>query len=203
MNGAVMKNKLAVTFCFLFLISFIICNFLEDGLLDKEIHASMNGETFCLSNEENKNFFRKPLKVKTVYSYNDVGDKIIYKNKKDYIINYQLGLIKRAQNSRIPNYAYHKVNYLENNKFEFVSEPRNPELNVKYQIHVDYIYIPDANETREIQNDSKYLSQKNINKILNDKHINIALIEDSISCGAQTTAQYYFDNQISNTFLDI
>lgn len=161
----------------------------------------MNGEIFCLSNEENKNFLRKPLEVKTVYPYNDVGDKIIYKNKKDYIINYQLGFIKRTQNSRIPNYANHKVNYLDNNKFEFVSEPRNPELNVKYQIHVDYTYIPDANEIREIPNDSKYLSQKNINKILNDKHINIALIGDSISCGAQTTPQYYFNDQISNTFL--
>lgn len=199
-----MRNKLVVIFCFLFfLISFIICNFLESGLLDKEIYASMNGETFCLYNEETKKFFRKPIEVKTVYSYNDVGDKIFYKNKKDYIINYQSGLIKRAKNSKIPNYANHKVNYLGNNKFEFVSEPRNPELNVKYQIHVDYTYIPDVNEIKGIPNDSKYLSRKNINKILNDKHINIALIGDSISCGAQTTAQYYYNDQISNTFLDI
>ena len=47
-------------------------------------------------------------------------------------------MIKRAPDSRIPDYANHKVNYLENYKFEFISEPRNPELNVKYQIHVDY-----------------------------------------------------------------
>lgn len=189
-----MTKELVVAFCFLFLISFIICNFVGNELLHKEIHASMNGETFCLFNEENKEFFRKPIEVKTVYSYNDVGDKIIYKNKKDYIINYQLGLIKRAPDSRIPDYANHKVNYLENYKFEFISEPRNPELNVKYQIHVDYTYTPDANETREIKNDSKYLSKKNINKILNDKHIHIALIGDRISCGAQTTAQYYFND---------
>lgn len=103
-------------------------------------------------------------------------------------------MIKRAPDSRIPDYANHKVNYLENYKFEFISEPRNPELNVKYQIHVDYTYTPDANETREIKNDSKYLSKKNINKILNDKYIHIALIGDRISCGAQTTAQYYFND---------
>lgn len=82
-----MTKELVVALCFLFLISFIICNFVGNELLHKDIHVSMNGEKFCLFNEENKEFFRKPIEVKTVYSYNDIGDKIIYKNKSSSFAN--------------------------------------------------------------------------------------------------------------------
>lgn len=162
--------------------------------------SMIDGETFCLSDNETKHFYRTPLEVKRVYSYDEKGNAIVYIENRDYIIDYKNGTIRRTESSLIPNFRNHKVIYETDKKFKFNSEPRNPELNVFYQIHVDYTYKPKIEEYKHIDDKSSFLSKSTRDLILNGANIRIALVGDSISCGAQTSAQFFYGDSISNTF---
>lgn len=157
---------------------------------------AMIGETFCLSGTSGKYFYQLPSKITEVYGYDSNGCKVIY-NESDYVVDYDIGIIRRTEQSHIPDYQNHKVNQNNDGKFDFVSEPRNPELNVLYQVHVNYTYRAKENH---IENKSYYLSKKTISKLEKNKSIKIAVVGDSISCGAQTTGQYFWDDRVTDTF---
>lgn len=195
------KNLLTVVIIIIF-ISFIVLynkifkNNETSGITQKK----MEGETFCLYDQQEKVFFIKPKEVVSVYGYNEDGKLIIYNQNLDYIVDYDKGSIKRTYNSRIPNYREHKVYYENNGKFIFNSNPRNPELNIKYQIHVDYLYDIQPEEKENIADESYLISDNLKDKILNKKGINISVIGDSIAAGAQTTSQYYYGDGIKDSF---
>lgn len=149
------------------------------GQTNDVYHEEMIGETFCLSGTSDKYFYQLPIKITEVYGYDSNGRKVIY-NENDYVVDYNIGTIRRTEQSHIPDYQNHKVIKNDDGKFDFVSEPRNPELNVLYQIHVSYTY-----EIKEkiIENNSNYLSDKTISKLDKNKTIKIAVVGDSISGG--------------------
>lgn len=174
-------------------------NFFNNKVLEIT-QKKMEGETFCLYDEKEKLFFIKPKEVTCVYGYNKDGNIIIYSENLDYIVDYDKGTIKRTYNSNIPNYKKHKVYYEKNGKFIFNSIPRNPELNINYQIHVDYLYNIKLEEKENITNKSYLINSTLKRKILNRKNINISVIGDSIAAGAQTTSQYYYGDGIKDSF---
>lgn len=158
----------------------------------------INGESFSLTGIEEKTFLFSPLKVTRVYGYNSNGKIISYTEGVDYKIDYRKGTIRRLNNSQIPDYKLHTVAYNKNNKFLFSNESiRNPELNIYYQIYVDYIYFL----KNEHIPSSTFLSDTIHQKLLSGKPIKISLIGDSIAAGAQTTAEYYEGDQTQCTFL--
>lgn len=125
----------------------------------------MVGETFCLTGTEEKHFYETPDSITSVYSYDADGNKIYYQEGKDYSVDWKDGSISRTENSSIPDYSGHKVGYSSDGKFEFQSDPRNPELNVLYQIHVDYSYKVSNDDIVAIPDDSSFLSEKTRQKI--------------------------------------
>lgn len=157
---------------------------------------AMIGETFCLSGTSVKYFYQLPSKITEVYGYDSNGCKVIY-NESDYVVDYDIGTIRRTEQSHIPDYQNHKVTRNNDGKFDFVSESRNLELNVLYQIHVSYTYQTKENK---IENESDYLNDKTISKLDKNQTIKIAVVGDSISGGAQTTSQYFWDNRVTDAF---
>jgi len=162
----------------------------------------MLGETFCLSGSDEKRFYRIPQKIYSVYGYDAAGNKIDYFEGKDYEVDYKNGTIHRSYHSSIPDYSNHKVVYNGNGKFEFNTDPRNPELNVMYQIHVNYSYSLTVEETKRTITPSSYLSESTRQKLKRGDDISIALAGDSIAGGAQTTGQYFHDDRIADTFFE-
>ncbi len=157
------------------------------------------GEVFCLVGTEPKPFLFDVIDVNRVYGYNEHGLLIEYSNEEDYLVDYDSGTISRTINSKIPDYSRHKVVYNENHLFTFTAEPeRNPELNVQYEVFVDYLGKYDDDH---VCPQSSYLSESVMEKLNAGEKVKIALVGDSISAAAQTTSQYYYNDQISNSFI--
>ena len=156
------------------------------------------GETFALVDELPNRFLHKPEKINHVYRVNDEGSIIEYIEGIDYTIDFERGTIRRTENSAIPNYKDHHVKY-SSGKFKYISDKENynPESNRSYQILVDYSYYVSENELNSISNQSKYLSERLRNKILNGENIDIALYGDSIGAGADTNGQGVFLNYLA------
>lgn len=174
------KRKTSTLMFFMFAIGMavIVCLLLEK-ICQCGTNRIMEGETFCLSGTEEKFFYAIPTDIKEVFSYDLIGNKIYY-DSDDYIVDYNLGTIRRTINSSIPDYSDHKVVVNKQGKFEFLPEPRNPELNNAYQIHVTYSYI---GSDKLIDDKSKYLSAELKAKLAEGKDIRIVVAGDSIAGG--------------------
>lgn len=156
----------------------------------------VSSETFALSSNQGKKFMFNPLILHRVYGYSSNGDIIQYKDGYDYKINFFNGTIERTSNSRIPDYSNHIVTYNSDGSFSFCSDPRNPELNIEYQIYVDYITI--LSPFRSIN--KKEGIDSTVNKLTEGKPVRILLCGDSISSGAQTSGLYYHNDHYKTTF---
>ncbi len=157
----------------------------------------ITGETFALKGIEEKQFYYIPLVVQRVYQYNSSGEVIEYIENVDYVLDYEKGTICRTNNSRIPDYNKHVVKYNNDGKFSFVSDPRNPELNIEYQIMTDYI----TSLPQPVKVYPKEGLNKTIQILKNGDNIRVILCGDSIASGAHTTGSYYFGDHIRTTFL--
>ena len=135
----------------------------------------------------------KPRKIQRVYQYEkDDRALVIYEIGTDYVI--ENDKIRRTENSRIPDYDNHKVQYSGDGTFAFSSDPRNPELNIEYQILVDYTMV-----IKPFTVKPKGQLQI-VEELKNGEDIRIFLCGDSISAGTQTTGLYYFGDHIATTF---
>lgn len=64
----------------------------------QESHISkMIGESFCLTDEENKSFYRLPKRINKVYGYDKSGKEIVFKENIDYMVDYKKGTISRTK----------------------------------------------------------------------------------------------------------
>lgn len=156
----------------------------------------VKSETFALTGVEEKFFFYHPVKIDKVYQYDITGRIVEYEEGRDYLVNYMQGTIRRTEGSRIPNYEAHTVIYNNDGSFSFSSEPRNPELNIEYQVLVDYSTF--LKPWRTVT--PKEGLENTVNKLKNGEDIKILLCGDSIAAGAQTTGLYYFDDHKLTTF---
>lgn len=157
----------------------------------------IKSETFALTGTEGKFFLYHPIRIERVYQYDNAGRIVEYEAGRDYIIDYKRGTICRTEDSRIPNYDEHTVIYNDDGSFSFSAQPRNPELNIEYQVLVDYITL--LKPWRSVA--SKEGLKNTVNKLKRGENIKIILCGDSIAAGAQTTGLYYFNNHMQTTFL--
>lgn len=177
-----MKRRILVSAIILaFLITLFIC-------LGNLSGQNITGETFALGGTAPKSFMYKPVMVYKVYQYRKNGEIIEYKNGKDYYIDYFNGTIVRTTGSCIPDYSAHKVVYNSNGQFSFSTDPRNPELNIEYQVMVDYVTV--MSPLRKVKRRKGI--EKTIKKLENGENIKIGLCGDSIAAGAQTTGTILF-----------
>lgn len=159
----------------------------------------IESETFALSDYQPKLFLYRPLKIQRVYQYSKSGEIIEYKSGKDYEVNYINGTIRRTENSSIPDYTEHTVLYDKDGNFSFSSEPRNPELNIEYQVLVDYTTF--FSPLRSVS--PRKGLEKTILKLKSGEDVKILLCGDSIAAGAQTTGLYYYDDHMKTTFFGL
>lgn len=156
----------------------------------------IKSETFALTGSEEKSFFYHPVKIERVYQYDITGQIVEYEEGRDYFVNYIRGTIRRTEDSRIPNYEEHTVIYNNDGSFSFSSEPRNPELNIEYQVLVDYNTF--LKPWRKVT--PKKGLEDTVNKLKSGEDIKMLLCGDSIAAGAQTTGLYYFGDHKLTTF---
>lgn len=155
------------------------------------------GETFALSEVNTKSFLYQPIRIVRVYRYDETGQIIEYESDKDYEVDYINGTICRTKESGIPDYTDHNVVYNEDGTFSFSSIPRNPELNIEYQILVDYTTVLFPWQVVK----PKSGVDRTVAKLKSGEDVKVLLCGDSIAAGAQTTGLYYFDDHVQSTFL--
>lgn len=143
----------------------------------------ISGESFVFYGTKEKDFHYKCERIKSVYSYDENGNRIVYKEA-DYL--FSNNSLSRTESSSIPDFKNYSVNFNEDTKFTFISEPRNPPLIINYTVYVDYVtYV----------NDFLFDDNKNVCKDNNyDEEINVLVCGDSIAAGAQTISQFYKGN---------
>ncbi len=155
------------------------------------------GETFVLSGVNTKFFLYQPIRIIRVYRYDEIGQIIEYESDRDYKVDYINGTICRTKESSIPDYTDHNVVYNYDGTFSFSLEPRNPELNIEYQLLVDYTTVLFPLQIVK----PKSGVDKTVRKLELGEDVKVLLCGDSIAAGAQTTGLYYFDDHFQSMFL--
>ena len=184
------------------IILILIITYFNSGCTKKNnnlFEKAIIGESFALKGEEDKQFFKKLTQITSVYGYAN-SKKIYFTEGVDYLIDYEAGSIKRTKLSAIPNYNDHKVIRDGNNKFDFASNPRNPEENIKYQVFVDYKYL---SENYTIHQKNYYLSKSSTTKLNTKQPYKICVIGTSITNAAHTISEYYFNGSKSSAFWSV
>lgn len=171
------------------ILSLILCAILY-GCKDNDRQQSypycIKGETITLTATEWNSLWKRDVSNILLYGIEPNGNKVIYKQGVDYELN--VNRIRRTPNSRIVDFAQHKVVYDENGKFKWLAEPnRNPELTLPYQVYADYSY----SETPVIIQNSNKASPKLRAKINQRKPLKLVVIGTSISFGSHTFEQYH------------
>ena len=162
------------------------CSNVDKELISKTENR-INGETITLSGFEENNLLKKNISNLKLYSFDNGKNKVYYKENLDYVV---VGnRIKRIKDSKIPDFAFHKVVLNDDLSFTFAASPRNPELTIEYQVFCDYDYTD--MESLQGYYKSSFLSSEIKDRLKNKKAIKIAVIGTSISAGAHTWAQYY------------
>jgi len=174
--------------CFILIIIFLsaACS-ISETIQIKQPENKISGETITLSGFAENSLLKSNISNLKVYSFNKEKNKVYYKENIDYVT--AGNRIKRIKDSKIPNFALHKVVLNDDLRFTFSASPRNPELTIEYQVFCDYGYT-DA-ESLEGHYKNSFLSPEIKEKLKDKKVIKIAVIGTSISAGAHTFAQYY------------
>jgi len=146
---------------------------------------SVYGESAVLAKEiPTKLLFDKIIPGSVVVRNNYDAKKsknIIYKEGKDYIIDYKNGTITRTKKSRIPDYSKHSLYKVKNFDYTKVKSYSNQ----PFLIWIDYKSENNTDISKPI------VYQKNIKKTLDKlesgKPVKIIVFGDSISCGGEVT----------------
>jgi lysophospholipase L1-like esterase len=121
---------------------------------------------------------RNPVvKVLDVYGFDDKGQKIAYVEGKDWVVSN--GGISRSSASRIPDFANYTYAASDSGRFEFVESPRNPPLIIAYDVYVDYLSSAPDEAIQPVGASKPYRR--------------VLCLGDSITAGADTISQYYFN----------
>lgn len=180
-----MKNfKVVILTCLLF-----SCN--TDKNENNDIkNGNIIGETLVLTDMTENYFIKKDISDLKIYSIDSLRKKYFWKENIDYIV--ENNKIRRTSNSNIPNYSEHNVIYNNNKSFTFSAAPRNPPLNIPFQIYADYKFLDF--ESIKGKYDQNYLSATLKDKLKNKEHIKIGVIGTSITAGAHTLEQFYHNS---------
>lgn len=181
-----MKNNYRVFIC-LFSCLFFCCN--SDKFENQDVkNGSIIGETFVLTDLSQNQLVKKKISDLKIYSIDNARNKHFWKKNIDYIV--EDNRIKRTADSNIPNFSKHKVVYNNSDStFTFTSSPRNPSLNIPYQLYADYKFSDF--ELIRGKYDRGYLSTTLKDKIKKKEQIKIGVIGTSITAGAHTLEQFY------------
>jgi len=163
----------------------------------------IEGESFVLSSNIKSNFLYtslipKSLKVYSTYSKNDSNFKL-YKEKLDYIVDYNNGTITRTKNSSIPDYSNHifySLNDFDQNNFTNFS-------NDSFFIYADYSTF--NSNIISVKNKNFNLLKNFKNKLLSGDSIQVISYGNSITAGAGATSneyrfQYRWLKYLKNTY---
>ena len=74
-----LKKKVVIKLFWLVLAFVIAISFCGCGNQKSDRKAKMIGETFCLIDQEQKQFYRTPVKIDKVYGYNQSGEEVVFK----------------------------------------------------------------------------------------------------------------------------
>lgn len=177
------------------LLSFILCVIVSgcrNSSVDQQSYPyRIKGETITLTSTEWNSLWKRDVDNISLYAIEPSGNKVVYNQGVDYEVSENR--IRRTTNSRIIDFAQHKVVYGENGKFRWASEPnRNPELTLPYQIYVDYSYADMPVTIRPSERISKSLFEK----MEKGNAIKIVTSGTSITYGVDTYERYYNDSDI-------
>lgn len=183
------------------LLSFILCVIVSgcrNSSVDQQSYPyRIKGETITLTSTEWNSLWKRDVDNISLYAIEPSGNKVVYNQGVDYEVSENR--IRRTTNSRIIDFAQHKVVYGENGKFRWASEPnRNPELTLPYQIYVDYSYADTPVTIRPSDKASRRLRTK----IEQREPLKLVAIGTSISFGAHTFDQYY-NNSDKQTYYQL
>ena len=130
-------------------------------------------ESFVFTNEENQKSLYKLIKRGTffLYTIDDCGNaKNFFVEGKDFVVDYDCGLIKRTSNSSIPNFANHIFYGKEQFNQEGFEEQKWS--NATYTVYADYV----TNDTCDVfEGESRFAFTKLLNKINNGESIKITI----------------------------
>lgn len=177
------------SFFYIFFCLFFCCHSEKDENIDVE-NGSMIGETFVLSNMDQNHFIKKNISNLKIYSIDSVRNKHFWKENIDYIV--EDNKVKRTINSNIPNFSKHNVVYNNDGSFTFNSSPRNPSLNIPYQLYADYKFYD--LEIIKGEYNKTFLSKDLKDKLKNKKQIKIGVIGTSITAGAHTLEEFHHNS---------
>ena len=158
---------------------------------------SMKGETMALKGTIPKLLLRSPVSVSRVYMTGEGGETVTLEEGRDYELDMEHGSIRRTEDSRIPDYDDHKVEYTEDHVFRQDGDGKvNPEGNDEYQIKVDYEYNVTEEEESPLSEGECLLSSGLQKKLKNGEAIDITLCGDSIGAGLYTDGEGTFINYL-------
>lgn len=148
------------------------------------------GESLVLKNTEENHLIKNNITNLTLYSIDSKRDRIYYKKDVDYVVTNNR--IKRTNNSSIPNFVDHNFVTNLDGSFTFGYSPRNPSLTIPFHVYVDY----DFQDTEIVYGEfnKNYLSSRFKEKLNNKEDIKIGSIGTSITAGAHTLENFYFNS---------
>jgi lysophospholipase L1-like esterase len=167
---------------------FFCCD--SDKNENNNAYGIITGETFVLNNLMRNQLTKEKISDLKIYSIDSTLNKHFWKENIDYIV--ENNKISRTSNSNIPNFNDHIVIYNSNNSFTFSATPRNPSLNIPFQIYADYKFYDF--EYIKGEYDKAYLSTSLKQKLKNKEQIKIGVIGTSITAGAHTLEQFYHNS---------
>ena len=165
----------------------------KDIMTTKKIQQKSNntvyGESAVLAKEvPTKLLFNKIIPGSAIVRNNydaKIAKNVIYKEGKDYIIDYKNGTIRRTKNSKIPDYSKHSLYHVKNFDYTKVKSYSNQ----PFFIWLDYKTKNNTDIAKPV------LYQKNIkrsvNKLETGKPFKIIVFGDSISTGGEVTKPKY------------
>lgn len=168
---------------------FFACN--SDNIqYDYVKNGNIIGETLVLTDLAENHFIKKDISDLKIYSIDSLRNKHFWEENIDYIV--ENNKIRRTNNSNIPDFSKHKIVYNNDGSFTFNSSPRNPSLNIPYQIYADYKFSD--LEIIKGEYDKTFLSTDLKDKLKNKRQIKIGVIGTSITAGAHTYEQFYYNS---------
>lgn len=177
--------------CMIFTLFFFSCHTDEP----EPAWGIIQGETLAFDGEEWNTLYKENIGELRVYRIDSGRNVTIFAEGRDYIV--ENNKIRRANNSRIPDFKGHTVIYNDQGKFKWTPEPcRNPELSISYQVYADYKFFP-SRQTKIYS--SRFFSSGLQAKLEAGNPIKIVSVGTSVTFGSHTY-EWYFYNSDTQTY---
>ena len=162
------------------------CSTSMNAKLTTKTKGTVYGESAVLAKQlPTKLMYKKIIPGSVIVKKSYDGKTSAYKEGKDYVIDYEKGIIRRTAKSKIPDYSKHSLYGIKNFDYTKVKNYSNQ----PFFIWIDYQTENDTDISKPI------IYQKNIKKTLdklkNGKKVKIIVFGDSISTGAEATKPRY------------